>query len=313
MGKKRMDSFWTAALVVVGAAGVTAAAVWLRDPRHLLRAEFARQRLWAGARKKRLSLADGEVTYLEAGRGEPVLYVHGFTGMKENWLPLIAAMGNDRTHLAPDLPGWGESARSDTLEYGYAHQAERLAQFIDARIGKPVDVVGHSMGGGIAAVLAARYPEKVRRLVLMDAAGVRFADNAFGLAVLEGRNPFGVEDETSLADYMSLVFERPPWMPRRVARVLIEQRRADASFEQRVLDAIGRCDGAFLPEREAERISAPTLLMWCRGDRVVDASAAAIYAGRIPQNRVMMLEGRGHMPMYECKAATVAALKEFFS
>jgi pimeloyl-ACP methyl ester carboxylesterase len=225
----------------------------------------------------------------------------------------MAGMGRDCVQFAPDLPGWGESARRDGADYGYAAQADRLAAFVDAVIGAPVDLVGHSMGGGVAAVFAARHPDKLRRLVLMDAAGVRFADTAFGQAVLDGHNPFGVADVDSLRRYLALVFERPPWVPGGVARWLVRRRIADADFEQAVLHSIGRSEDAFLPEREAHRIAASTLLLWCRGDRVVDASAADIYAAQIPGSRIALLDGNGHMPMMECRSATVAALKEFLA
>ncbi|NLB12910.1 MAG: alpha/beta hydrolase [Gammaproteobacteria bacterium] len=309
MSSPRRSNAWLLPGLALGGAAL--AAVWLSDPARLLRVEFARQRLIAGAKVRRLSLADGQIVYLEAGRGPPLLHIHGFTGMKENFLPLIGPLGKGWRHLAPDLPGWGESERIEGADYGYAEQARRLAEFIDAIGAGPVDVVGHSMGGGIAAVLAARYPERVRRLVLMDASGVRFSDNAFGLAVLEGENPFGVSDEASLRNYLGLVFDKVPWMPRSVARLMVRQRIAQAGFEQGILDSIGRSEDAFLPEQEAAAIRAPTLLLWCRGDRVIDASAAAIYAAKIPDNRIVLMDGASHMPMFECKAATVAALREF--
>ena len=176
-----MDKSFT--LVLAGLT-VSAAGLWLTRPKRLLDFEFARQRRRAGARVARVALPDGEVSYLHSGTasGTPILHIHGFTGMKENWLPLMAALGRQVRQYAPDLPGWGESERREGADPGYAAQAERLAGFIDAVIGAPVDLVGHSMGGGIAAVLAARHPDKVRRLVLMSAAGVRFEDNAFGQA-----------------------------------------------------------------------------------------------------------------------------------
>lgn len=287
--------------------------IWLSRPRNLLWLQFWRERLRVRARVRRVALADGEVVYLKAGRGSgvPVLYVHGFTGMKENWLALMAGMGRVQVQYAPDLPGWGDSERRAGLDYGYAAQAERLVQFIDRVIGGPVDLVGHSMGGGIAAVLAARHPDKVRRLVLLDAAGVRFADNPFGQAVLDGHNPFAVTDLASLQCYLALVLDHPPRMPRRLARWMVRQRIADAGFERAVLDRIGRGPDAFLPEREAPAITMPTLLLWCRDDRVVDPSAAAIYAAIIRDSRIVLVDGSGHMPMLESTAATVAALKEF--
>ena len=230
-----MDKSFT--LVLAGLA-LGSAGLWLTRPQRLLAFEFARQRRRAGARVARAALPDGEVSYLysgtaDAASGTPILHVHGFTGMKENWLPLMAAMGPGFRQYAPDLPGWGESERRDGADPGYAAQAERLAGFIDTVIGAPVTLVGHSMGGGIAAVLAARHPDKVRRLVLMSAAGVRFEDNAFGQAVLDGGNPFGVTDEAELRRYLALVFERPPWVPRTVARWMVRRRIADAQFEQR--------------------------------------------------------------------------------
>lgn len=305
-----MHGLWLLALILLGAI-----AFWSSRPQRLLSLEFARQRRRAGARVHRVKLPAGEIVYLRAGQGgaAPLLYVHGFTGMKENWLPLMADMGRDCLQFAPDLPGWGESERREGDDPGYAAQADRLAAFVDAVIGEPVDLVGHSMGGGIAAVFAARHPHKVRRLVLMDAAGVRFSDNAFGQAVLDGENPFGVVDVAALRRYLALVFERPPWVPGSVARWMVRRRIADAEFEQSVLQSIGRGEDAFLPEREAHRITAPTLLLWCRGDRVVDASAAAIYAAQICGSRVALLDGAGHMPMMECRPATVAALREFLA
>lgn len=305
-----MNPIW---LMVLLAALIIILGYWWSQPQNMLRLEFWRQRRRARARVHRLATPDGEVVYLKAGRGDttPVLYVHGFTGMKENWLPLMAGMERSRPQYALDLPGWGESERRNELDYGYAAQAERVAHFIDAVIGTPVDLIGHSMGGGIAAVLAARHPDKVHRLVLMDAAGVRFADNAFGKAILDGENPFGVADIAALKRYLALVFQHPPWLPHRLERWMVHRRIADADFEQAVLHSIGRGPEAFLPEQEAARIRAPTLLVWCREDRVIDASAAEIYANHIPGSRTVLLDGTSHMPMMESTAATVAILEEF--
>src|SRR5690606_40936375 len=89
--------------------------------------------------------------------------------------------------------------------HGFAAQAARLAAFIRATSDRRVTLLGHSMGGGIAAVLAAREPGLVARVGLFDAAGVRFADNQFGVDVLAGGNPFGVHDRASLAHYLDIL------------------------------------------------------------------------------------------------------------
>ena len=85
----------------------------------------------------------------------------------------------------------------------------------------------------------------------------------------------------------------------------------DAGFEQSILDRIGRSEDAFLPVREAANIAAPTLLLWCRHDRVIDVSAAQLYADVLPDSRTVLLDGCSHMPLMEQPAATAAAIEEF--
>jgi pimeloyl-ACP methyl ester carboxylesterase len=102
--------------------------------------------------------------WLQRGELDPArpvwLFVHGFTGSKENWLPLLRELPSDLQILAPDLPGWGESGRRADAGYGYAAQAARLAGLIEVLDLQQVHLVGHSMGGGIVALTAARYPQR---------------------------------------------------------------------------------------------------------------------------------------------------------
>ncbi|MCE2943870.1 MAG: alpha/beta fold hydrolase [Xanthomonadaceae bacterium] len=279
-------------------------------PEWALQGWFAVQRLQAGASEQVVE-ADGQrVVQLEAGPVDApvVVLLHGFTGSKENWLPLMADLARDHRVIAPDLPGWGGSARVAGADYGVVAQSERIAAWLGTLPRPPALLVGHSMGGHITALVAARHPDLVPRLALMSAAGVPFEENAFGRAVLAGGHPFAVEDRASLDRYLGLVFTNPPLVPWPVDRALVARRIADRGFEESVLSRLRGAE-RFAVQPLLPDIAAPTLLLWCDDDRVIDASAAAMYAAGLRNARTVMLQGCGHMPMLAAVEDVADALR----
>src|SRR5205085_1153584 len=113
-------SFFCLAYLLVG---------WLR-PEWVLEAEYARLRWLAGADTRSVQVGDHRIVYLKAGRGRTIVLLHGFTGSKENWLPLMRELSRSYRVIAPDLPGWGESTRLRGADYGPVAQAERVREFL---------------------------------------------------------------------------------------------------------------------------------------------------------------------------------------
>jgi abhydrolase domain-containing protein 6 len=299
--------YWRVVVVLLLIAAAAMAAWIGADPYRVVRAEFSRQRMAAGLSKGSIDIAGHRWVYAysyDAPANAPtIVMLHGFTGSKENWYPLARELRGRYRLLIPDLPGWGESERKPDADYGFVAQSTRVAAFIAAvSPHKPVVLLGHSMGGGIAALTAARYPRRVSRVALLDAAGVRFADNRFGEQVLAGRNPFAVSDVPTMRRYLDTVYhdaDAKPWIPWPIDRIYIARRIRDAAFEQSVLDRIGRGNERFLPGLEAANIHQPALLLWCRQDAVIDPSALQLYAARIPQARRVLLDACGHMSLME--------------
>lgn len=314
--RRRIAAATTLVTAVLGVGAVVA-----NKPYLLVRAQFERQRVIAGLDEAEATIAGHRVVYAfsdDAPAGAPTLVMlHGFTGSKENWYPVAERLRGRYRLLVPDLPGWGESERKPGADYGFVSQGERVAAFIDQvarQRGKPrgeIVLLGHSMGGGIAVLTAARHPQLVDRVALLNAAGVRFSENQFGRDVVAGRNPFSVDDRDSLRRYIDTVFHRDaakPWIPWPASRGLIAYRRDAATFEQSVLDSIGRGPESFAPGEAAAAIEQPVLLLAGRQDSVIDASAIELYAARMPQATKVLLDDCGHMSLVEQPAAVTAAV-----
>jgi pimeloyl-ACP methyl ester carboxylesterase len=106
--------------------------------------------------------------YLAAGKGEPVVLLHGYAETSHMWLPLIKELAKTHTVIAPDLRGAGSSSAPET---GYTKAAmARDIHALMSKLGfKQIGLVGHDIGLMVAYAYAAQYPAEVKRIVLMDA------------------------------------------------------------------------------------------------------------------------------------------------
>ena len=286
-----------AALLLLTAA--LTAGVWL-FPAQILRAEFARQRLLAGAEVHEKTVQGERWHYLEAGRGPLIVLVHGYTGSKENWLPVMRQLARDHRVIAVDLPGWGESTPQTGADYGPSAQAERLSAFLQSESEPAALLVGHSMGGMISGLMTATHPQQVERIVFMSSAGVRFTENEFARRVLKGENPFAVYEVDSFRAFLhEFVFADAPYVPTPMLGAIVSQRKARREFEQRVFTQIRLGPEAFLLQQRLPEIGQTAGLLWCDGDRIIDPSAAAVFASGLKRSETRILKGCGHMPMME--------------
>jgi len=107
----------------------------------------------------------------ETTAAPPLIIAHGLYGSGRNWGVIAKRLSDTRRVITPDMRNHGASLRASTQTYG--DMAQDLAELI-ARIGTPVDLCGHSMGGKAAMVLALNHPELLRRLIIADIAPVPY-------------------------------------------------------------------------------------------------------------------------------------------
>ncbi len=310
----RPRRFWCALGLLAGLGVVSTGALYTFRPDLLLDAEFARQAWQADVQYDAVLVDDHVWVYFERDASPPatdapVLLLHGFTGSKENFLPLAARLGGGQRMILPDLPGWGESSRRIESDYGIDAQVARIERFLQVQKIPRVHLVGHSMGGHIAGVFAATHPERVASLALIDSSGVRFKPNAFALRVMRGETPFNARTPAEFDAFLGELFAKPPFLPPRMRDVLFERNRRSHAFNARVLDSIGRGARAFELEAKLDRIGSPTAVLWCSEDRILDVSSIDTFARIRPAPTVKVMDGCGHMAMMEQPRAFAQSLE----
>ncbi|MBQ0932845.1 alpha/beta fold hydrolase [Ideonella alba] len=248
----------------------------------------------------------------------PLLFIHGLGSSLHTWEGWASALRAQRRVIRFDLPGAGltgpfpepqpQDYRSETL-------ARFTLQLMDQLKLRQVVLVGHSLGGEVAWQLASRSPERISRLVLLDATG---------LAI----EPLEVPPGLRLARVPVLGWLGQSLLPRGVVEATLEAvyadpRRLTPELVDRHFELLLR-DGnrqalrqALLqqqPGRDVERLASlrlPTLLLWGEKDRVVPPAAGAEFARRIPGAQFQVLAGLGHAPHEELPARSLGALQAF--
>lgn len=232
-------------------------------------------------------MAGRRVPYEVAGEGEPVVLVHGLSGSTRWWDMTVPALAARYRVYLIDLPGFGSMGR---MEGGFvlSEAAGWLASWMEAVGLESVHMVGHSMGGYISLVLAARRPDLLDRLVLISPAGIPTGRSVFGYLL------------PLLHAGLHMV---PGFLP-----VLLRD-----ALRTGPLTLLGAAREILAEDvREHLRaIEAPTLLIWGRQDALVPPSGGDVMREEIPTSRLLVLEGTGHVPMFERAAETNAAILAF--
>lgn len=269
-------------------------------PERALQAEFARQRIMAGAEVRYKTVAGERWSYLEAGQGELIVLVHGYTGSKENWLPIMGDLAKNYRVIAVDLPGWGESTPKAGKDYGPLAQSEYLNEFLKSDTQTTTLLVGHSMGGMIIGMLALEHPESAQRLVFMSSAGVIPKENEFARLSMQGKNPFSVYETEAFIDFMkNYVFADMQYIPKPMLAAVVKERALHKEFEKTVFTQMLSFTQALTLQKRLPEIHQAAGLLWCDQDKIIDPSAAAVFAKGLKKSDTAILKGCGHMPMME--------------
>jgi pimeloyl-ACP methyl ester carboxylesterase len=239
-------------------------------PLHYLRQRWEEE----GSVERRYVEVGSETVYAESsGVGQPLILVHGLGGSTRWWARNVTALaGSYRVHVI-DLPGFG---RSRGQRFVLRDAAELLVRMMDQLGLARTSIVGHSMGGFIAAYAAAQFSERVERLVLVDAAALPL-------------------EHLSLRQAWRRV-QRLPHLPWRLLAVLATDALRDGAVT--FIKALRELRSADI-RLDLARIEAPTLILWGEYDATLPVAVGRRLHAYLPRAAFQVIAGAGHFPMWD--------------
>ncbi|GAC1423326.1 MAG: alpha/beta hydrolase [Acidobacteriaceae bacterium] len=256
-----------------------------------------------------------QLHFVRCGEGRPLVLIHGLVGSTANWRRNVSALARQATVYAVDLANMGRSDRRDGLDSSLSATADRIAEWMQSVGIAKADIAGHSHGGAVAMMLAARHPERVRSLVLFAPA-----------------NPYSRSSDWMIRFYSTapgrLVARIGLRMPRRVHLVMLGRMYGDpkrivpGTLEgyMRGLRVPGTVQHVFgivrrwFAEMRALEASlpqladVPTLLVWGDRDRAVSLESGERLHRTLGRSEWLVISGAGHVPFEEMPEACNRAM-----
>src|SRR5499427_3031352 len=279
----------------------------------LLTFVFAAARAQAPAPEaKQVEIFGQKIYYIEAGAASmpAVILLHGLGGDMSNWAMTIPALGGKYHVYVPDQIGFDKSDKP-IANYRVAMLVEFLDVFCKKLGVQKASLVGNSLGGWTSAAFAIAHPEKVDKLVLVDAAGYtpkRWGGPEMTREVLAGLNPSTTEDFKRL---IGLVFYNKALFNDQVIEMALTNKfkRGDGYTINSFIESIMR--GEDFLDGKVKAIKAPTLVIWGKDDGLTPLGIGKAFAEDIHGAQLEVIDNCGHVPQMEKAAEFNSALLKF--
>lgn len=289
---------------LIALAAIAVIGFWLRPVSCFMGLMYA-QEYFAGVESHTVMVDGYHVHYLAEGpaSGPVVVLVHGLGGRAEDWLKLAPWLTKAGFRLyMPDLPGYGRSEKPANFSYSVPDETAIVVGFMDALGLKQVDLGGWSMGGWIAQRIGVEHPERIRRLMLFDSAGI-FEKPTWDTRLFTPTTP------EELDQLVALVSPHPQKIPGFIARDILRVGNENAwiihrAFE-RALTGADRTDGI------VGQLKMPVLIVWGAEDHVTPLRQGEKIHELVPQSKLVVYPGCGHLAAGECAAQMGPTVLEF--
>ncbi len=260
--------------------------------------------------EKTVAVFGAKINYIEAGDpSKPkVILLHGLGGSIGNWQTNTAAIAQNYHVIALDQIGFGKSDKP-MLKYRVGTYVDFLDKFLSELKIEKASLVGNSMGGWVAALMAIKYPNRVEKIVLADAAGI------IPLSYSEA-DVYQLNNSTrdEIRANMKKIFANPALQSN---EALVDQfltlrvSAGDGNAINSLIESIKRKED-FLNNRLAE-INKPTLIIWGKQDGLLPVADAYTFKKGIANSELLLFDNCGHVPQFEKAAEFNKAVLAFLA
>jgi len=290
--------------VLLALAVVAGSAFWARPVSFFNEYNYLHLCL-TGVQSRSVTVAGHRVHYYAEGPvdGPVVVLVHGLGGRSDDWrnlAPFFAKAGY-RVYL-PDLPGYGRSEQPADFSYSVPDEAAAVIGFLDALDLKQVDLGGWSMGGWIVQHIASEHPERIRRLMLFDSAGL-YEKPAWDTRL------FTPTTAAELDQLDALLMPHPPRVPGFIADDILRLSHKNAWVIHRALGTM--LTGKDATDSQLPGLKMPILIVWGGEDKITPLSQGEKIHKLVQQSQLEVIPGCGHLAPNQCAPQIGPKVVEF--
>lgn len=246
-----------------------------------------------------------KIHYREAGRGEPLLLVHGYMSSLNFFNPVFKELSQRYKVISIDMPGYGLSDKRCELNYTKEAAADLIVKFMHQKSISSFNILGHSMGGEVSLNVAYKYPEAVKKLILVNSTGYyetpktkvpaflqKIACTSFTLhAAMMGRNLYN--KQILSPQYLDAIYS------------------LNSSLPKETIYKINAYNDSGSLKNKISHIHTPTLVIWGSKDRVVPVNHGTKFSENLPNNKFITFTNTGHMPFFEYKDVFITEIMNF--
>jgi pimeloyl-ACP methyl ester carboxylesterase len=294
--------------VVLGILAVLALALVRPDvPRDEILAAYA------GPTSRFANLEGMRVHYRDEGQGPPLVLLHGNAASLHTWDGWVTRLASHRRVIRLDMPGYGLTGAAPDHDYSVAREVRVASALLDQLGVARVDIAGNSFGGRVATTFALEHPDRVNKLVLVDAAGLagqrRPATFRFAQIPILGRLLKVATPRWLIRKNLLEVYGDPSHVDEALVDRYDRLTRAEGN-RSALFDRLNGPPDPDLDGRLAE-LKLPVLLVWGERDRWIPVSFGERFAAGVQGAKFIVLPGLGHVPQEEDPETTAREVDRF--